>query len=37
MREHARLAVRNLRLALRNRNHLDLLPALALLTSTPAD
>jgi hypothetical protein len=33
MREHARLAVRNLRLALRNRNHLDLLPALALLTS----
>jgi GntR family transcriptional regulator of vanillate catabolism len=37
MREHARLAVRNLRLALRNRSHLDLLPALALLTSTPAD
>lgn len=37
MREHARLAVRNLRLALRHRVHLDLLPALALLTSTPAD
>ena len=37
MREHARLAVRNLRLALRNRNHLDLLPALALLTSAAAD
>ena len=37
MREHARLAVRNLRLALRNRSHLDLLPALALLTSAPAD
>jgi GntR family transcriptional regulator of vanillate catabolism len=33
MREHARLAVRNLRLALRNRSHLDLLPALALVTS----
>ena len=31
MREHARLAVRNLRLALRNRTHLDLLPALALI------
>ena len=31
MREHARLAARNLRLALRNRTHLDLLPALALL------
>ncbi|MDR3467360.1 MAG: GntR family transcriptional regulator [Xanthobacteraceae bacterium] len=28
MREHARLAARNLRLALRNRTHLDLLPAL---------
>lgn len=28
MREHARLAARNLRLALRNRSHLDLLPAL---------
>jgi GntR family transcriptional regulator of vanillate catabolism len=37
MREHARLAVRNLRLALRNRAHLDLLPALALLASAPAD
>jgi GntR family transcriptional regulator of vanillate catabolism len=37
MREHARLAVRNLRLALRNRNHLDLLPALALLTSAAAE
>lgn len=32
MREHARLAVRNLRLALRNRIHLDLLPALTLVT-----
>ena len=32
MREHARLAVRNLRLALRNRSHLELLPALALIT-----
>jgi GntR family transcriptional regulator of vanillate catabolism len=31
MREHARLAMRNLRLALRNRTHLDLLPALALI------
>lgn len=37
MREHARLAVRNLRLALRNRSHLDLLPALALLASAPTD
>jgi GntR family transcriptional regulator, vanillate catabolism transcriptional regulator len=37
MREHARLAVRNLRLALRNRTHLDLLPALALLTATATD
>ena len=37
MREHARLAVRNLRLALRNRNHLDLLPALALLATAPTD
>ena len=36
MREHSRLAARNLRLALRNRAHLDLLPALALLKS-PAD
>ncbi|MGF6306397.1 GntR family transcriptional regulator of vanillate catabolism [Bradyrhizobium sp. i1.8.4] len=34
MREHARLAARNLRLALRNRTHLDLLPALALINST---
>jgi GntR family transcriptional regulator of vanillate catabolism len=31
MREHARLAARNLRLALRNRTRLDLLPALALI------
>jgi GntR family transcriptional regulator of vanillate catabolism len=31
MREHARLAARNLRLALRSRSHLDLLPALALI------
>jgi GntR family transcriptional regulator, vanillate catabolism transcriptional regulator len=37
MREHSRLAARNLRLVLRNRGHLDLLPALALLTSTAAD
>lgn len=37
MREHARLAVRNLRLALRNRTNLDLLPALALLTASPTD
>ena len=36
MREHARLAARNLRLALRNRSHLDLLPALALIR-TAAD
>ena len=35
MREHARLAVRILRLALRNRTHLDLLPALALIKTTP--
>src|SRR5215510_8073011 len=34
--EPARLAVRNLRLALRNRTHLDLLPALALI-KTAAD
>src|SRR5256885_4968794 len=34
MREHSRLAARNLRLALRNRAHLDLLPALALLQSS---
>lgn len=33
MREHARLAARNLRLALRNRPARDLLPALALLKS----
>ncbi|MGO9360018.1 MAG: GntR family transcriptional regulator [Xanthobacteraceae bacterium] len=33
MREHARLAARNLRLALRNRTHLNLLPALALVRS----
>src|SRR5882762_7959353 len=33
MREHARLAARNLRLALRSRSHLDLLPALALIHS----
>jgi GntR family transcriptional regulator of vanillate catabolism len=32
MREHSRLAARNLRLVLRHRNTLDLLPALALLT-----
>jgi GntR family transcriptional regulator of vanillate catabolism len=31
MREHARLAVRNLRLALRNKTHFDLLPGLALI------
>jgi GntR family transcriptional regulator, vanillate catabolism transcriptional regulator len=31
MREHARLAVRNLRLTLRNHTHLDLLPGLALV------
>jgi GntR family transcriptional regulator of vanillate catabolism len=31
MREHARLAARNLRSALKNRTHLDLLPASALL------
>ena len=37
MREHARLAVRNLRLALRNRTHLELLPALALVRSPVAD
>jgi GntR family transcriptional regulator, vanillate catabolism transcriptional regulator len=36
MREHSRLAARNLRLVLRNRAHLDLLPALALLTSATA-
>src|SRR5258708_5968063 len=37
MREHARLAARNLRLALRNRTHLDLLPALALIRSPAAE
>jgi GntR family transcriptional regulator, vanillate catabolism transcriptional regulator len=37
MREHARLAVRNLRLALRNRTHLDLLPALALIKAAAAE
>jgi GntR family transcriptional regulator, vanillate catabolism transcriptional regulator len=31
MREHARLAARNLRLALRNKTHIDLLPGLALI------
>jgi GntR family transcriptional regulator of vanillate catabolism len=31
MREHARLAARNLRLALRNKSHFDLLPGLALI------
>ncbi len=33
MREHSRLAARNLRLALRNRTRLDLMPALALIRS----
>jgi GntR family transcriptional regulator of vanillate catabolism len=37
MREHARLAARNLRLALRNRTHLELLPALALIRSPVTD
>jgi len=37
MREHARLAARNLRLALRTRTHLELLPALALIKSAAAD
>ena len=37
MREHARLAVRNLRLALRSRTNLDLLPALTLITTSPTD
>ncbi len=37
MREHSRLAARNLRLVLRNRGHLDLLPALALLKSATAE
>jgi GntR family transcriptional regulator, vanillate catabolism transcriptional regulator len=34
MREHARLAARNLRLALRNKTHIDLLPGLALIKTT---
>jgi GntR family transcriptional regulator, vanillate catabolism transcriptional regulator len=34
MREHARLAARNLRAALKNRTHLDLLPASALIKAT---
>ena len=34
MREHSRLAARNLRLAIRNRTHLELMPALALLKSS---
>jgi GntR family transcriptional regulator, vanillate catabolism transcriptional regulator len=37
MREHSRLAARNLRLVLRSRTHLDLLPALALLTSATVE
>ncbi len=37
MREHSRLAARNLRLALRNRTHLDLLPALALLKTAASE
>ena len=37
MREHARLAERNLRLTLRNRTHLDLLPALTLMASATSD
>ncbi|HWW47885.1 MAG TPA: GntR family transcriptional regulator [Xanthobacteraceae bacterium] len=37
MREHARLAVRNLRLALRMRTKLDLMPALALIRAPSAD
>src|SRR4051812_28556463 len=37
MREHARLAARNLRLVLRHRSHLDLMPALALVTPTGGD
>jgi len=35
MREHARLAARNLRAALRNSGRLDLLPASALIKATP--
>ena len=34
MREHARLAVRNLRAALRSRTHLDLLPASVLIKAS---
>jgi GntR family transcriptional regulator of vanillate catabolism len=34
LREHSRLAARNLRLAIRNRTHLELMPALALLKSS---
>jgi GntR family transcriptional regulator, vanillate catabolism transcriptional regulator len=34
MREHARLAARNLRAALKNRTHLDLLPASALIKAS---
>ncbi len=34
MREHARLAARNLRLALKNKTHADLLPGLALIKTT---
>lgn len=37
MREHSRLAARNLRLVLRHRNTLDLLPALTLLTSATVE
>jgi GntR family transcriptional regulator of vanillate catabolism len=37
MREHSRLAARNLRLVLRHRTHLDLMPALALLRSGAAE
>ena len=37
MHEHAQLAARNLRLALRNRTHLELLPALALVRSPVTD
>ena len=37
MREHARLAMRNLRLVLRSRTHLNLLPALTLIRPAIAD
>jgi GntR family transcriptional regulator of vanillate catabolism len=37
MREHSRLAARNLRLVLRHRGTFDLLPALALLTSATGE